>query len=239
MVAFIIFIVFFACMATATPSTSTQVWGYPVFLGWSLGMTLTTLLTAAQLSIPPDLIAVASGIMISFRSLGGTIGISICQYCTSSSPPKLYNPSNRHPDTAVLASALDNLGTNVAEAVVGAGLPESSVEQFVTALAAQNDTALALVPGVTPQIMGVGAEALLDTYATGFRNIWASAVGFVALAAIGMFATSSKLVLNHQLYVLTQFIASYFLFDPKKEFNNHIDAPVEKDDELYSTKEVV
>lgn len=77
--AFLVFVVFFACMATATPYTSTQVWGYPVFVGWGLGMTITTLLTAAQLSIPHELIAVASGIMISFRSLGGTIGISICK----------------------------------------------------------------------------------------------------------------------------------------------------------------
>lgn len=77
--AFLVFVAFFACMATATPSTSTQVWGYPVFVGWGLGMTITTLLTAAQLSLPHELIAVASGILISFRSLGGTIGISICK----------------------------------------------------------------------------------------------------------------------------------------------------------------
>lgn len=80
--AFLVFVAFFATMATATPHTSTQVWGYPVFVGWGLGMTITTLLTAAQLSLPHELISVASGIMISFRSLGGTIGISICECST-------------------------------------------------------------------------------------------------------------------------------------------------------------
>lgn len=77
--AFVVFVAFFATMATATLSSSTLVWGYPVLMGWGLGTTITTLLTAAQLSIPQDLIALASGIMISFRSLGGTIGISICK----------------------------------------------------------------------------------------------------------------------------------------------------------------
>jgi hypothetical protein len=28
---------------------------------------------------------------------------------------------------------------------------------------------------------------------------------------------------------------SVFLFDPKKEFNMHIDAPVEKEEDVYST----
>lgn len=77
--AFVIFIIFFACMATTNRDTNTPVWGYPIFLGAALGMTLTTLVTVAQLSIPPELIAVASGLIISVRSLGGTIGITICE----------------------------------------------------------------------------------------------------------------------------------------------------------------
>jgi hypothetical protein len=77
--AFVIFIIFFACMATANKTSSTQVWGYPVFLGWGLGMTLVALVTVAQLSTPPELISIASGLIISVRSLGGTIGIAICK----------------------------------------------------------------------------------------------------------------------------------------------------------------
>lgn len=96
--AFVVFVVFFSCMATTTPSSSTLVWGYPMFMGWGIGMTITTLLTAAQLSLPHELITVASGIMISFRSLGGTIGISICEqkwnqpFPPSSPPSPLPNP---------------------------------------------------------------------------------------------------------------------------------------------------
>lgn len=77
--AFIIFTVFFICMATSDTGSSKAVWFYPVLLGIGLGMTLTTLVTAAQLSTPPELISVASGLIISVRSLGGTIAIAICE----------------------------------------------------------------------------------------------------------------------------------------------------------------
>lgn len=55
-------------------------------------------------------------------------------------------------------------------------------------------------------------DALLNTYANGFRNVWLTALPFVVVAAIG----------------------TLFLIDPTEEFNNHIDAPVEKDEDLYT-----
>lgn len=42
------------------------------------------------------------------------------------------------------------------------------------------------VEGVTPAIIIVGANALKDTYAIGFRNIWLSALCFIVLAGVGM-----------------------------------------------------
>lgn len=74
---------------------------------------------------------------------------------------------------------------------MGAGLPETSVTGFISALTSENQTALALVPGATPQIIDAGVGALSDTYSTAFRNVWLSAVGFVALAAIGTLAKNS------------------------------------------------
>ncbi|KAB5517003.1 major facilitator superfamily domain-containing protein [Coniochaeta sp. 2T2.1] len=166
---------------------------FAIGMGFGLGMTLITLITAAQLSIPVELVSVATGLIISVRSLGGTVGIAI------------YN--------TVFISAMKKLPGKVAHAAIAAGLPPSSVERFVTDLAGQNSTDLVTVPGVTPEIIGAGAGALLDTYATGFRNVWVTALAFCVLAGI----------------------SSVFLFDPSKEFNNHIDAPVEKDDELYAS----
>jgi MFS family permease len=76
--AFVIFIVFFICMATTNRSTNNELWGYPVLMGLGLGITLTSLVTLAQLSTPPELIAIASGLMLSFRAIGGAVGLTCC-----------------------------------------------------------------------------------------------------------------------------------------------------------------
>lgn len=78
-ISFLIFVAFFACMAMTDEDTNENTWGYPVMLGSALGMTLITLVTVAQLSTPPELISIASGLIISIRSLGGSIGIAICK----------------------------------------------------------------------------------------------------------------------------------------------------------------
>jgi MFS family permease len=166
-VAFVLFIVFFACMATTNRDTDLPVWGYPVILGFALGMTLTTLITAGQLSTPPELIAVASGLIISMRSLGGTVGIAI------------YN--------ALFTSAMSHLGENIAHAVIPAGLAPENLGPFIGALAGHNETALMAVPGVNPAIIGAGAAALLDTFVLAFRHVWIAGGCFVAVAAIGTF----------------------------------------------------
>lgn len=113
------------------------------------------------------------------------------------------------------------------------GLPTSSVPEFITDLTAQNSTALLSVPGVSPEIIGAGARALLDTYAASFHNVWVTAVGFVALAAIGKSPPSLGLSGDNP-NVHEKSAVSLLMFDPSKEFNNHIDAPVEKEEELYS-----
>jgi hypothetical protein len=39
---------------------------------------------------------------------------------------------------------------------------------------------------VNPEIIGAGVDALLDTYSKGFRNVWISAIPFIAIATISM-----------------------------------------------------
>ncbi|RDW81826.1 MFS general substrate transporter-22 [Coleophoma cylindrospora] len=190
--AFVIFVAFFICMATTNKDSSLSVWGYPVLMGWALGMTLVTLITAAQLSIRAELISIASGLIISVRSLGATIGIAI------------YN--------SVFISATQRLEGNVSKAIAAAGLPQTSIEKFVADLLAQNTSSLSQVFGVNQDIIQAGLGALKDTYSAGFRNVWCTAAAFTVLALV----------------------ASVFLFDPSKEFNNHIDAPVEKEEDLFS-----
>ncbi|KFY91333.1 hypothetical protein V500_04719 [Pseudogymnoascus sp. VKM F-4518 (FW-2643)] len=193
-VAFVSMIIFFILMATAGPSSGDHVWGYPVFLGIGLGTCLCTLVTVAQLSTPRELIATTSGLMISVRSFGGSIGLAI------------YN--------AILTGKLNsNLGPKIAAAVLPLGLPESSLPDFITALNNQNTEALGKIPGVTGQVIGAGVGGLREAYTLGFRFIWVAAGCFTVAAAV----------------------AGIFLIDPVKEFNNHIDHPAEKEEELFGS----
>jgi MFS family permease len=77
--AFVIFTAFFAAMAKADSTWNMPTWGLPVLLGWALGFSLCSLITAAQLSTPPELIAITSGLVIGVRSLGGSVGLAICK----------------------------------------------------------------------------------------------------------------------------------------------------------------
>lgn len=53
--AFTCFLAFNICMATTTLGSSQAVWGYPLLLGLGLSTALCALVTAAQLSAPPEL----------------------------------------------------------------------------------------------------------------------------------------------------------------------------------------
>ncbi|KAI9048965.1 hypothetical protein LZ554_006814 [Drepanopeziza brunnea f. sp. 'monogermtubi'] len=164
-VAFCSMIAFFICMATATPGSSDAVWAYPIFLGIGLGICLCALLTVAQLSTPPELISIASGLMIGVRSLGGSIGLAV------------YN--------AIFSGRLSaNMGPRIAAAVMPLGLPESSLPAFIGDLAASNTTALQAVPGVTGEIIGAGVGGLFEAYSLGFRYVWVAAGCFTVVAAI-------------------------------------------------------
>lgn len=107
---------------------------------------------------------------------------------------------------ALFVGEVANLPANVGMAVVSAGLPRGSVASFIAALKAENETALEAVPGITAEIIEIGETALKETYLGAFHHVWIAASTFVGVAAL---------------------IAA-FLFNPKKEFNMHVDAPVEE-----------
>lgn len=162
--AFVLFLAFSICMALAGRTTNTPTWGYAVILGLALGMTLTTLITIAQLSIPPQLIATASGLVISVRSLGGTIALAIYQ--------------------TVSVSQINNLADNIAAAALSAGLSPSDTGDFIPAIVSKNATALAAIPSATENIINAGLVAYDNTYVMGFRYVWVTSGCFVFLAGV-------------------------------------------------------
>jgi MFS family permease len=78
--AFGVMTVFFICMATATKGSSAAVWAYAIIFGIALGGTLCSIVALSQLSTPKDLLTIATGLIISVRSFGGSIGLPLCEY---------------------------------------------------------------------------------------------------------------------------------------------------------------
>lgn len=109
----------------------------------------------------------------------------------------------------------------------------SSLPDFITALNNQNTAALGKIPGVTGQIIGAGLGGLREAYTQGFRFIWVAAGCFTVAAAVGTSTFAEFLIFG--VTRLMNFTASIFLIDPVREFNNRIDHPVEKEEELFGS----
>ncbi|KAK4944541.1 hypothetical protein LTR10_015975 [Elasticomyces elasticus] len=167
LIGFVLFLLFFVLMATTTPRSPKNVlWGYPVLAGIGMGILLPTIIVAAQLSTPPHMISLASGLVISIRSLGAAIGIAI--------------------NNAIYNDALaKNIAPKIAAAVLPLGLPKSSLVTLIPAVVASNATALQNVPGATPEIIAAAQGGLIEAFSIGFRNAWIAAASFVAVAVVG------------------------------------------------------
>jgi hypothetical protein len=135
--AYAVLAAFFIGMATAGRGSDRAVWGYAVLPGMPFGVISTTLITIAQLSTPPALISIASGIFIAVRFFGSTVGLAV-----------RYN--------AVLNDVMADVGRVAAEVVVPQGLAEERVTSLVVALTKHNATALESIPGITPEIIASG-----------------------------------------------------------------------------------
>ncbi|EEU41142.1 uncharacterized protein NECHADRAFT_46417, partial [Fusarium vanettenii 77-13-4] len=157
---FVLYILFGVLMATAKLSSNIAVtWCYPVILGIGFALTLTTVVTAAQMSAPPELI----GLTLSLRSLGGSVALAI------------YN--------AIFNSAMKKyLAPSIAGAVVPLGVDPDDLPQLIQGLTTQDQKLLASIPGMTPRIMQAAVHALKEAYLSSFRRVW------IALAAMAFCA---------------------------------------------------
>lgn len=168
-VTFVTFLIFFILMATISPSTpQANYWGYILFYGVALGICLVTFVTAAQFATPPELIAVTSGLTLSMRSLGGSIGLAI------------FN--------AVFAHGLtQNLVPKIAAAVTPLGLPTQEIGPLIQGLSMGNLTMVGAIPGITPTIIGAAGLAMSKAYVIAFRYVFIAGGAFSVVAIISKF----------------------------------------------------
>lgn len=165
-VGFLSYVLYFALMAATNQRTKKNIWGYNIFLGFGLAVIVVALVAIAQLSAPADLISPATGLMISSRVTGATVGLVI------------FN--------AILSAALKSkLVPSITEAALSNGLPSSSLADFLGVIDGGNGTAIASIPGVTEEILDAVTIAQRHVFNIGFRNTYATACAFSAAAVIG------------------------------------------------------
>lgn len=137
----------------------------------------------AGLNIPLRYLGIASGLIGTFRTAGGSVG------------------------NAMFSSILNNIVTehlakNIAEAGLANGLPLSSVSDLVTGTI---NNALGVpdsfmnVTGSTPAIESAAAMALRDVYAYAFKRVFWAATPFGVIAAIAscFLKDPSRYLTNH------------------------------------------
>ncbi|EPE03357.1 trichothecene efflux pump [Ophiostoma piceae UAMH 11346] len=133
-----------------------------LFVGWyeSNSFTLTTILVHDQAEI-----GTAAG-------LGGSARSNISTVCSV-----IY--------TVILDNRLAHTVANrVPKAVIAAGLPESSVVDFITALSDGTAAAYATVQGLTPAILGVGKSAYKVANTEAYKTVSLTTLAFSGLAII-------------------------------------------------------
>ncbi|QDS73349.1 hypothetical protein FKW77_006804 [Venturia effusa] len=177
----------FVGLATIQPGHSLSAVVFAGLAGLGVGAPLILILAGVQLSTPHHLIATATAATTSARSVSGTAF------------------------TAIYAAALNDgltkkMPAYIANAVIRAGLPLSSVAAFVNALAAKDTAALPKIPGVTPMIIQAGLGGMKQAFADSIRVVYIIAAPFGLLACIGCL----------------------FLGDLRTTMSYRVDAPVEK-----------
>ncbi|RDW69734.1 MFS general substrate transporter-4 [Coleophoma cylindrospora] len=166
---FTLFLVVTICYCTITPSMSKAQIGFNVLSGLGQSGPLTLLIALIQFTAPHAYLSTATGLAFSARALGGAYGSAVL-------------------DTIINGKLASSYAPKVSSAAVMAGLPNTSVETLLLALAAGSTTAINAVPGMNEQILAATMTASHNAYANAYRLAWASIVPFVILALVAVAA---------------------------------------------------
>ena len=165
-VGYMIYTAGIAALATINPGDNSSSIGFACLAGLGFGGPLILIFSGVQLSVPHALLATASAVTTSARSVGATVFTAIYSTIVSSNLGK-------------------DIPTYVSKAAMTAGLPPSSIGPFIGALTSMNPPdALKQVPGVNATIIQAGEAALKHAYANGLRDVFI--IG-ASLGGLGIF----------------------------------------------------
>ncbi|KAK2011951.1 fungal trichothecene efflux pump [Colletotrichum eremochloae] len=162
---------FVGALASLTPETLNAGIALTILGPFFVGFIELTSLALAPLFCKPSDIGLASGLLASIRSAGGSIAV------------------------AVYSSILSNrLSTEIPAAISGpavaAGLPESQLPDLIKAAVAGK---LAAFPGLTSAVKSAVTQELPEAYTKAFETVYLASLGFGAIAIIGcLFAKDAQ-----------------------------------------------
>ena len=164
-VGFLIFTGGMIGFATIQPDDDLNSLIFAGLAGIGFGGLIILILTAVQLSTPHHLIATATAVTVSSRSVAASVFTAIY--------------------VAAFSERLkQKLPSYIAAAAMKARLPQASLKAFVAALADQDQAALQHIQGVTPEIISAGIVAMKTAYADSVRVVYIIAAPFGVVAAI-------------------------------------------------------
>ena len=127
---------------------------------------MTGTVVAAQLSSPPALIGLTSGLMLGGRAFGASVALPIYDSVFSSQLSK-------------------HLAPEIATKVLPLGATAEMIPQIIQALAHLDIEALTKVDGITPQIIQAAIQGMRQAYTPAFRNVWIVGGCFAFVATCG------------------------------------------------------
>lgn len=169
---------FVAALASLTPETRDTGIALTILGPFFVGFIELTSLALAPLFCKPADIGLASGLLASIRSAGGSIAVAVY--------------------SSILQNRLQStLPANIRQAAIAAGLPSTQVSALVAAVRAGN---LSAFPGITTQIRNAVTRVLPTAYAEAFKTVYLSSLGFGAIAVVAcLFAKYDEVFLSDEV----------------------------------------
>lgn len=154
---------FVAALASLTPETKNAGIALTILGPFFVGFIELVSLALAPLFCRPADIGLASGLLASIRSAGGSVAVAVY--------------------TTILSNRLaTTLPENVGPIAIAAGLPASQVSALVAAIQAGK---LASFPGLTDAIRSAVVSVLPTAYSQAFETVYLASLGFGAIAIMG------------------------------------------------------
>ena len=179
----------FIILTSATEKSNYVSIGGLFIAGIGFATPLALLFAVAQLATAPHLLGLTTGQLIAARGAGQTVSAAVL--------------------AAVYGAKIQTiLPAKVADAVMEAGLPPSSVAEFVTDIAKGNAIALMTIPGINDSIVAAGQTAATRAYVESFHYGWYTALPFAIVALLITFLLSSKTIKAQMTWLVERPVAT-------------------------------